>query len=49
VFVLLKEIDAVRGTTKVQVSETEYAGGELTFDDTFKKSSTEFSQYAENF
>jgi hypothetical protein len=38
---------AVRGTTKVPVSANEYAGGEFTFDDAFKKAPAEFRQYAE--
>lgn len=38
---------AVRGTTKVQVSGTEYMGGEFSFDDAFKKGPPEFRQYVE--
>lgn len=38
---------AVRGINKVQVSEKEYAGGQFTFDDAFKKAPAEFRQYAE--
>jgi hypothetical protein len=38
---------AVRGTTKVPVSANEYAGGEFTFDDAFKKAPAEIRQYAE--
>jgi len=38
---------AVRGTSKVPVSATEYAGGECRFDDAFKKAPVEFRQYAE--
>jgi hypothetical protein len=38
---------AVRGSTKVQVSETEYMGGNFTFDDAFKNSPAVFRQYAE--
>ena len=38
---------AVRGTTKVQVSANEYAGGEFIFDDAFKKAPAEFRRYAE--
>jgi len=38
---------AVRGINKVQVSANEYAGGEFTFDDAFKKAPVEFRQYAE--
>jgi hypothetical protein len=38
---------AVHGITRVPVSATEYAGGEFTFDDTFKKAPAEFRRYAE--
>jgi hypothetical protein len=38
---------AARGTTRVQVSEKEYSGGEFTFDDTFKKGPAAFRVYAE--
>jgi hypothetical protein len=38
---------AVRGTNKVRHSANEYAGGEFTFDDAFKKAPAEFRQYAE--
>ena len=38
---------AVRGTTKVQVSGTEYMGGEYTFDEAFKNGPAEFRQHAE--
>jgi hypothetical protein len=38
---------AVRGTTKVQVSGTDYMGGEFSFDDAFKKGPAEFRHYAE--
>src|SRR5262245_237924 len=38
---------AVRGTTKVPVSANEYDGGQVTFDDAFKKAPAEFRQYAE--
>ena len=37
---------AVRGSTKVKVSETEYIGGEFVFDSAFKKAPTVFRQYA---
>jgi hypothetical protein len=38
---------AVRGTTQVQVSGTEKAGGEFSFDEPFKKASSAFREYAE--
>jgi hypothetical protein len=38
---------AVRGTTRVKVSATEYMGGEYSFDETFKNAPKEFRQYAE--
>ncbi len=38
---------AVRGTTKVQYSATEFMGGEFNFDEAFKKAPIEFRQYAE--
>jgi hypothetical protein len=38
---------AVRGTTRTQVSEKDYVGGEFTFDEAFKNSPAEFRQYAE--
>jgi len=38
---------AIRGTTKVQASATEYMGGDFTFDDAFKKAPAAFRQYAE--
>ena len=39
---------AVRGTTRVKVSATEYVGGEFTYDEAFKNGPAEFRQYAEN-
>lgn len=38
---------AVRGTTKVKVSATDYMGGEYSFDEAFKNAPAEFRQYAE--
>jgi len=38
---------AVRGTTKTQVSATDYMGGEFTFDEAFKNGPVQFRQYAE--
>jgi hypothetical protein len=38
---------AVRGTTKVKVSATDYMGGEYSFDEAFKNAPKEFRQYAE--
>jgi hypothetical protein len=38
---------AVRGTTKVKVSATDYMGGEYSFDEAFKNAPPEFRQYAE--
>lgn len=38
---------AVRGTTKVKVSVTEYMGGQYSFDGAFKNAPIEFRQYAE--
>ena len=38
---------AVRGTTKVKVSATDYMGGEYSFDEAFKYAPVEFRQYAE--
>lgn len=38
---------AVRGTTRIQVSEKEYSGGDFSFDDAFKKAPLAFRQYAE--
>ena len=38
---------AVRGTTRVKVSATEYMGGEYSFDEAFKNEPAEFRQYAE--
>lgn len=38
---------AVRGTTRVKVSATDYLGGEYNFDDAFKNAPAEFRQYAE--
>jgi len=37
---------AMRGSTKVQVSETEYDGGEYTFDEPFKEAPEAFRKYA---
>lgn len=39
---------AVRGDTKVRVSENEYMGGDFVFDETFKKGPSVFKKYAEN-
>jgi hypothetical protein len=38
---------AARGTTKVQLSENDYEGGEFVFDEAFKNAPEEFRQYAE--
>lgn len=38
---------AARGTTRVQVSENEYRGGQVLFDEAFKKGSPTFKAYAE--
>ncbi|MEI9911297.1 MAG: hypothetical protein WDO71_17525 [Bacteroidota bacterium] len=38
---------ALRGTSKVKVSATEYEGGEFTFDENFKNAVLVFRQYAE--
>ena len=38
---------AARGTTKTQVSATDYMGGEFTFDEAFKTGPIQFRQYAE--
>jgi hypothetical protein len=38
---------AVRGTTRVKVSATDYLGGEYSFDEAFKNAPAEFRQYAE--
>ena len=38
---------AVRGTTKVKVSATDYMGGEYSFDEAFKNAPVKFRQYAE--
>jgi hypothetical protein len=38
---------ALRGTSKVKVSATEYEGGEFTFDHNFKNAVLVFRQYAE--
>jgi hypothetical protein len=38
---------AVRGTTKVQVSATDYMGGGFSFDEAFKNAPAIFKQYAE--
>lgn len=37
---------AVRGTTRVRVSEKDYYGGEYTFDEAFKKAPQQFREYA---
>ncbi|TRW23524.1 hypothetical protein FMM05_12750 [Flavobacterium zepuense] len=37
---------AMRGTTKVRVSETKYEGGEYTFDEPFKQAPKVFEEYA---
>jgi len=37
---------AMRGRTKVRISETEYDGGEHTFDEPFKKAPEAFRKYA---
>jgi len=37
---------AIRGTTKVRVSETEYEGGQYTFDELFKQAPKVFKDYA---
>jgi hypothetical protein len=39
---------AVRGTTRVQPGENEFAGGEFSFDDAFRNAPLVFRQYAEN-
>jgi len=39
---------AVRGTTRVKLSESDYIGGEYSFDEAFKKAPKEFQHYAEN-
>lgn len=38
---------AVRGTTRVKVSATDFMGGEYFFDEAFKNTPAEFRQYAE--
>jgi hypothetical protein len=38
---------ALRGTTRVRVSETDYIGGAFTFDEAFKNGPIAFKQYAE--
>ncbi|MFN4316381.1 MAG: M949_RS01915 family surface polysaccharide biosynthesis protein [Chitinophagaceae bacterium] len=38
---------AVRGTTRTQISATDYMGGEYSFDESFKNTPAEFRQYAE--
>jgi hypothetical protein len=38
---------AVRGTSRVKVSATDYMGGEYSFDEAFKNASAEFRKYAE--
>lgn len=38
---------AIRGTSKVQVSEKETAGGEFSLDDAFKKAPTSFREYGQ--
>jgi hypothetical protein len=38
---------AVRGTTRVKVSESEFIGGEYSFDESMKTAPVEFRQYAE--
>jgi hypothetical protein len=38
---------ALRGTTRVQVSEKEYSGGSFTFDEAFTKGPATFRQYAD--
>lgn len=38
---------AVRGTTRVKVSATDFMGGEYFFDEAFKNAPAEFRQYAE--
>jgi hypothetical protein len=38
---------AVRGTTRVKVSATDYMGGEYSFDEAFKNAPAEFREYAE--
>jgi hypothetical protein len=38
---------AVRGTTKVKISATDYMGGEYSFDEAFKTAPVKFRQYAE--
>jgi len=37
---------AMRGSTKVRISETEYEGGQYTFDDPFKQAPKVFKDYA---
>ena len=37
---------AVRGRNKIKVSETDYEGGEYSFDEAFKKSPESFQKYA---
>jgi hypothetical protein len=38
---------ALRGTSRVKVSASEYAGGEYTFDDAFKNGPAVFRKFAE--
>jgi hypothetical protein len=38
---------AVRGTTRVKLSATDYMGGEYSYDEAFKNAPAEFRQYAE--
>jgi len=40
---------ALRGTTRVKVSATDYMGGEYSFDEAFKNAPVQFRQYAVNF